>query len=396
MQIVPFLLKRYLVPKEGNLLAFALWVSVLGVALGIAVLMLVLSVMSGFQAFLENRYTRITSQIVVVPRTAERRDKSFGSILKQNKKITAYTPFGMAQGMVFHRGVGGAVIEGVDLATSATVTPWKEIWVSEPKWELQKQSTPWIWLGVGLAKKLKVNIGDEISVMVGEGGKGVVTFVVSGLTHFGIYDHDNRYAYMELNTLKKYFPPKTSENYYKVKIDDIGHLETVTADLKKEFGLSATVKPWYELNRNIFLAVADQKRMLFIVLLVVVALSGVNVINLLMMSTHHRRRDVAILRAMGMRFWGVVVFFVFQGMAVAVMGIISGVALGFGLCRFVERFQPALLSESIYNVTRLPIKIQLEDLVLICTTAFVLCVMFSVIPGLRAAWMRPVQTLRVE
>lgn len=396
MPAVSFLLKRYLLPKEGNLLAFALWISVVGVALGIAVLMLVLSVMSGFQAFLQERYTRITSEIVLIPRDVHRKDKTFAQVLKETEGVKAYSPFGMAQGMVFHKGVGGAVIEGVDLDSSSLVTPWKEVWVGEPKWDLQRGDVPWIWLGVGLAKKLKVSVGDEISVMVGEGGNGTVKFRVTCLTHFGIYDHDQRYAYMALETLKKYFPTKSTENYYKVKLTSPALVELTAKTLKSELKMSATVKPWYELNKNIFLAVADQKRMLFIVLLVVVALSGVNVINLLMMSTHHRRRDIAILRAMGMRFWGVVTFFVMQGVAVAVLGIVVGVGLGFALCRLVEKYQPALLSEAIYNVTKLPIRIQLNDLGMICSTAFVLCVIFSVVPGLRAALMRPVQTLRVE
>lgn len=396
MQTVFFLLRRYLLPKEGNLLAFALWISVWGVALGIAVLMLVLSVMSGFQAFLQERYTRITSEIVLVPRATEKEGKAFADVLRKTKGVLSFSPFAMAQGMVFHKGVGGAVLEGIDLPTTGQVTPWKEIWKEEPRWDLQKGEIPWIWLGAGLAKKLKVNVGDEISVMVGEGGKGVATFVVTALTRFGIYDHDQRYAYMEMATLKKYFPQRTHENYYKVKLEKGESVEGIAEHLKHTLGFAALVRPWYELNKNIFLAVADQKRMLFIVLLVVVALSGVNVINLLMMSTHHRRRDVAILRAMGMRFWSVVLFFVCQGVAVAIMGISLGVGLGFGLCELVKHFQPALLSEAIYNVTKLPIEVQTGDLILLCTTAFFLCVIFSVIPGLRAAWMRPVQTLRVE
>jgi len=132
------------------------------------------------------------------------------------------------------------------------------------------------------------------------------------------------------------------------------------------------------------------------VLDIVVALAGMNVINLLMMSTYQRKRDVAILRAMGMRFKSIVFFFVGQGTLVGLMGIGSGVLLGFGLCHLVERFQPELLSEAIYNVTRLPLKVQLGDLILVCGAALLLCMVFSVIPALKAALSRPVQALRYE
>ena len=115
-----------------------------------------------------------------------------------------------------------------------------------------------------------------------------------------------------------------------------------------------------------------------------------------MMSAQHRRRDIAILRAMGMRFRSVLAFFVIQGTLVGVVGIVCGVGVGLLVCRAIAEFQPAILSESIYNVTRLPIRVELLDVTLVAIAALGLCLVFSTIPAIRAALERPVQTLRYE
>lgn len=394
--ITSFLLKRYLLPREGNLLSFVLWISVVGVGLGIGVLILVLGVMSGFQSFLEERYTRITSHIIVMPRHSHEKDFDFEGQLQKTEGIKAYSPFLMGQGMLFAQGVGGAVLEGIDPVSLNKLVPLKEIFFDLPDPEVQKNTPHWIWLGKGLAEKLKVKKGEEVNVMVGEGKEGTIPFTVTGITKFGIYDHDLRYAYVSLPLLRKYFKRENDKPMYKIRLEDGVPLEKVADELKASVGLNASIKRWSDLNQNIFLAVAHQKRMLFVVLEIIVALAGVNVINLLMMSSHYRKRDTAILRAMGMRVKSIVFFFVAQGASVGAVGVILGVGMGLLFCKLVEVFQPEILSESVYNITKLPIKVVPSDLVVICAVAFILCVVFSVVPALKAAKERPVESLRVD
>ncbi len=391
---VGFLMKRSLFPKGGSLLSLALWISVAGVALGVAMLMLVLAVMSGFLDFLQNKYTDITSPLVVIPRTEKVAGVNLKAQLEAIPGVEAVTPFGLSQAMLISNGVGGVTLEGISLSDSFRVTDWKRIW-QEPPGESIPAEKNWIWIGKGLSEKLRIKSGDTVQLMLGTNPLQTVPFVVRAITKFGIHEHDLRYAYIDISQLQDLFFQGKFQPFFKMKLGAVSVNEAKNR-IVEEFGDSVSVKKWSDINQNIFRAVKHQKIMLFWVLDIVVALAGMNVINLLMMSTYQRKRDVAILRAMGMRFKSIVFFFVGQGTLVGIMGIGSGVVLGFGLCHLVERFQPELLSEAIYNVTRLPLKVQLGDLILVCGAALFLCMVFSVIPALKAALSRPVQALRYE
>lgn len=397
MRSVWFLLRRYLFPHEGSLLTMALWVSVFGVALGIMQLMLVLSVMSGFLDLFQKNYTQISSELVVIPQQRREVQDSFKADLLSVKGVAAVTPFGLGQAMIIKGGVGGATLEGIDVETSGSVTPWKQIWVQGPDWNLQKKNSYWIWLGVQLAQKLDVKVGDTVNVLVpSQRGRKVIPFVVTAVTKFGIYEHDLRYARISLDVLKEIFRTYFVEPMYKCRLSEGADLNSVAAAVNAKFGREVETRKWNEIHQNIFLAVEHQKKLLFLILEIIVALAAMNVVNLLMMSSHHRKRDVAILRAMGMRLWKVVTFFVAQGAAVGAVGVFFGVVGGTLLCHLVERFQPAILSEQIYNVNRLPIRIVVGDVLIVCVAGFIVCMVFSLIPALGATLTRPVTVLRDE
>ena len=394
MRAVIFLLKRYIFPHRGSLLTLALWVSVAGVALGIMQLMLVLSVMSGFIDLFQTNYTRISSELVVIPK--QKKDPNFETALTALEGLESVTPFGLGQAMVIHNGVGGVTLEGIEVQSSQKVTPWKEIWLDEPDWKEQSKDDYWIWLGVQLAQKLGVKPGDMVDVLIPSSrGRRIIPFRVTAITKFGIYDHDMRYARIDLNVLKEIFRTHHVEPMYKTKVVSGVPLETVALEVQSSFD-GAETRLWSQVHENIFRAVQHQKGLLFLILEIIVALAAVNVVNLLMMSSYHRRRDVAILRAMGMKLRWVLGFFVAQGAAVGFVGILLGVALGYVLCFFVEKFQPEILSEKIYNVSRLPIQVHFSDVLLVCVAGFILCVVFSLIPAVGAAIARPATTLRDE
>lgn len=390
-----FLLRRYLVPREGNLMSFALWVSVIGVVIGIVQLMLVLSVMSGFLEFLQNKYTFVSSDMVVIPKNTTKNPK-FEEKFSEIPEIQAISPFSLGQGMLVKEGVAGVTLEGIDLKTSSNVTPWEQIWVVPPDLHREVKDGRWIWLGSQLASKIKAKVGDSVEILIPGANQKLEPFTVTAITKFGLYDHDLHYARVSVDILKTMFHKESGTSLYKVKLKSGVDLFEGARAVRTVFKKEAQVKTWNQINQNLFLAVEDQKRRLFLVLEIIVGLAGVNVVSLLMMSSHYRRRDMAILRAMGLRARGVFLFFLAQGAVVGAIGVIFGIGLGVIACRLAEKYQPAILNEAIYNTNRLPFKIQFSDIMLISVAALCLCLLFSVIPALKAAFARPVEALRYE
>lgn len=393
-----FLLRHYLFPRAGNLLSYALWISVVSVSVGIAQLILVLAVMSGFLDVLEKKYTEITSQIVILPRASVEYAPAFRSKIDKTTGVFATTPFGLGQGMAIKNGiVGGINLEGTDLTSSDKVTDWDKVLFAPPLKEIQDKNPNWIWLGKQLADKLKVKPGETIDVLLPEGGKNtVVPFVVTAIMKFGIYDHDLHHTVIDFQTFNLHFNRQRLEPMYKTKLEPGADIGVVADQLDKVIGNKGVVKKWNEMHQNLFQAVRHQKGMLFQVLEIVVALAALNVINLLIMSSHQRKRDIAILRAMGFKFRHVMFFFTAQGAIIGGVGIVIGVALGKVVCILVERFQPEILSEAIYNMTKLPLKNQPSDIFWIAVLSFIICVVFSAVPAWRAAKQRPVEVLRNE
>lgn len=397
MRAVFVLLQRYLFPRRGGLLPFALWLAVVGVMLGVAQLVVTLAIMSGFEEVLKESYVRISSHMVVVPRPDRRLDRSFVKTIRETRGVVAVTPGILAQGMALHDGsVGGVVLEGIDVdgdTPSAKVTPWNDVWQSPP--QTAPEGTPWIWLGVQIANKLGVKPGDTLDILLPDReGETTVKFFVAAVTRFGIYDHDLRYARVDRKLVEKLFQRDGFEPMWKIRLAPTANLEAVAESLRESFGPRVQVKLWSDVNQNIFLAVQHQKKMLFLVLALVVGLAAVNVINLLLMSAHQRRRDIAILRAMGFPFRSVFAFFLLQGGGAGCLGIFGGIALGGALVLAIAQWKPRFLSEAIYNVRELPVRLRIEEVGLVAAVALALCLLLSAIPALRAALDRPAEALR--
>lgn len=391
MAAVLTLLRRSLLPAGGHILSFALWISVIGVSLGIVQLMVVLSVMTGFQKFLQATYTKISSEIVVIPRASG--DFKARELL-ETAGVAAVTPFQLGQAMLTKEGAAGAMLEGIDPETSGSVTPWKSIWVTPPE-TFPDPDLGWIWLGSQLARKLDVKAGDTVNLFL-PGKDKVYPLQVTAITKFGIYDHDLRYARIHLDLLNELMAGQLDAPMYKVRVASDTTIDQTQKNIEERFGERVRVKLWSDVNQNLFKAVEHQKLSLFAILEIVIGLAAMNVVNLLMMSAQHRKRDIAILRAMGLRRHSLFGFFVAQGTAVGLVGIVGGIGLGLVVCQGIKHFQPSFLSESVYNITRLPISIVWQDVGLIAVCALGICLIFSVVPAIRAALQMPLDALRSE
>jgi lipoprotein-releasing system permease protein len=394
-----FILRKYWIPERRSLFGFGVWISVAGVALSVALLLVVLSIMSGFSLLFQKNYTRIESDMVVVPHSATQVTAEITKVLSEEPAIAAFTPIKLSQGMVMKNGVGGVVLEGVDWATAPKVTPWADLFVAKPKdfgQPLPKDSN-WIWLGEPLAKKLRVKQGESVDVLITDGSaRRVVPFVVTGISKLGMHDHDLRFARVDLRMIDDLFRKYNLEPRYKVKLKRGADLNRTARKVAMKLKGKASVKKWSDLHVTVLQAVEHQKTMLYLILQILVGLAAMNVVSLLLVIAHLRRKELAVMRAMGMRAHQLFQLFLLQGFGVGVMGVVLGIGLGLLVCAAFENFQPAFLSESVYNVTRLPMDIRLSDILWISLGGVGISLVFSAIPAINLIRRQPLEVLKQE
>jgi lipoprotein-releasing system permease protein len=263
------LLKKSLIPSGGQILSFALWISVVGVMLGIVQLIVVLSVMSGFQQFLQKTYTDISSDLVVVPRASKHLAPND---LIEAEGVRAVSPFNLGQAMLTKEGAAGVMLEGIDEATTEGVTPWRRIWKDAPN-EFPDPKEDWIWIGSQLARKIGAEKGDTVNLFI-PGKNKIYPLRVTAVTKFGIYDHDLRYARVQLKHLDELMQGELDEPTYKVAVADNSTPEEVQWNITKRLGETVRVRLWSDVNQNLFKAVQHQKISLFAILEIVIALAA--------------------------------------------------------------------------------------------------------------------------
>jgi lipoprotein-releasing system permease protein len=394
-----FILRKYWIPERRSLLSFGVWISVGGVALSVALLLVVLSIMSGFSELFQKNYTRIESDIVVAPFGSTQVTTEITNVLASDPAVAAFTPIKLSQGMVMKNGVGGVVLEGIDWATTSKVTPWHELFVERPLdyGKPVPAESHWIWLGEPLAKKLRVKSGESVDVLITDGSqRRVVPFTVTGISKLGMHDHDLRFARVDLRVLDDLFRKYNLEPRYKVKLKPGEDLNRAARRISAKLKGIAGVKRWSDLHVTVLKAVEHQKKMLYLILQILVGLAAMNVVSLLLVIGHLRRRELAVLRAMGMRATQLFQLFVLQGFGVGVIGVFLGILLGVGVCAAFERFQPAFLSESVYNVTRLPMDVRFIDVAWISLGGLGISLVFSALSALNLIRRQPLEVLKQE
>lgn len=394
-----FILRKYWWPERRNLLGFGVWISVAGVGLSVALLIVVLAIMTGFSELFKRNYTRIESDMVVSPYTSTEATSSFMRALSEDAAVSGFTPIKLSQGMVMKKGVGGVVLEGIDWNTTGKVTPWEELFVERPKdyGKPLPQEANWIWLGEPLAKKIHVHAGESVDVLITDGeDRRVVPFLVTGVTKLGMHDHDMRFARIDLRVLDDLFRNYGLEPRYKVKLKDGADLGATARRLSQKFKGRASVRKWSDFHVTAMQAVEHQKKMLYLILQILVGLGAMNVVSLLLVTAHLRRKELAVMRAMGMRAGQLFQLFLLQGLGVGVLGVLLGLGLGLAVCVLFENFQPAFLSESVYNVTRLPLDVRMVDVLWVSIGGLIISLVFSALPAMSLIRRQPLEVLKQE
>jgi len=418
MSGVPYELRigrRYLRSTGNRFLSFISLISMLGVAIGVAVLIVVLSVMNGFERELRTRILSVTSHATVTAFGGGLAD--WPALREQalaNPQVLAVAPYVEGEALLIGEHEDGAssalAVRGVDPALEAQVSAIGERMRSGSLASLRPGAFR-VLLGAEVARRLGVDTGDTVVLAIAQGTvtpAGVVPrmrrFTVGGVFYSGMYEIDNGLALVHLDDAARLFRTGSEVTGIRLAVRDPLQAPAVSREVALALGGGMWVEDWTQRHANFFRSIELTKRMMFFILLLVVAVAAFNIVSTLVMAVKDKQPDIAILRTLGARPGSVLAVFATQGTVIGLLGTLSGVALGVLLSLNLERLVHGLerlvgtrfLDASVYLMSDLPAHVEAGDVTLIAVTAFVLCCLSTLYPAWRAARTQPARALRHE
>ena len=391
------------------------WISVLGIALGVATLIVVVGVMTGFQREFRDKILGTQSHIVIT-RSGATLMREWQDVLQKardHEGVVAASPFVYGQAMFsFNNRVLGAVVRGIVPDQEIDVTDIRRYLKDGAlKKILEKTSAgkPGIIIGAELAKNLHLKEGDTVMMV---SPVGVVTpmglvprtkkFQVVGIFRSGFYQYDAGLSFISMKESQAFFGFGKSVTGVHLRVKDIFSAERISRKIQGALSGTYSSRSWQEMNRNLFSALKTEKTTLTILLLLVVVVAAFNIIGSLVMVVMEKGREIAILKSMGATSGAILrIFFVqgaFIGLLGAVLGTGGGLVLGWNLHiveDFLERaFGLDILPPSVYHIEKLPVQMTPFDVSVTAVVAFIICLAATLYPAWRASRVDPVENLR--
>ena len=401
-----FIARRYLLAKRKGLFAMiTTFIGVAGVALGVAALIVTLAIMNGFQSDIKQKIIDAQAHVTIYGRMQPRDLDRVRSGLLADKRVAAESPFVLGQAILtFDDRSTGVVVKGLDPAGEASVNSLKKS-LTRGSWDALetpvKDAPPAVVLGEELAKNLGVWLGDDAVLVSPQGastGMGILPkmkkFRVAGLVRTGYYEFDNTMAYCGLGAAGDFFSMGGGANGVGVKLKDIQDAGEVAAAQRKVLGFGYTVKTYADMNQTLFAALKLEKFVMSLVLALIILVATFNIASNLLMMSVEKLRDIGILRAMGAGPGFIRRVFFWEGNLIAVTGIVLGVLLGVGISAFISVYPVVELPSDIYYVTKVPVELKIRDLLATVGISYLLCMLSTIYPALRASKVSPVDAIR--
>ncbi len=398
--------------RRNGFISFISGVSMLGIALGVAALIIVLSVMNGFQKEVRDRMLGVVSHIeIYAPSGAALPDlaRTLREV-RAHPQVLAAAPFIATQALLARgEDMKGTIVRGIDPALEPAVT---DLAVGLQNSAL-KRLVPGefgIVLGGELARSLGVRQGDKLTLVAPSGQvtpAGVVPrlkqMTVVGTFDSGHYEYDSALVLLHVDDAARIFRLEGPSGV-RLKLRDLHQARAVAAELSRSLSGDLYVRDWTQQNRSWFAAVQVEKRMMFIILTLIVAVAAFNLVSTLVMTVTDKRADIAILRTLGASPRSIMGIFVVQGAMVGVIGTLAGLALGLGIAYNIDVIVPALeqlfhasfLPKDIYLISRMPSEPQQADILPIALISLVLAFLATLYPSWRASQVNPAEALRYE
>ncbi len=405
-----FIALRYLRSKrKTGFISLITYISVIGIVIGVAALIIVLSVMNGLEQEVRSRFLGVDAHIKVVRTDGEpmRDYETLAAKLRTLAHVKALTPYIDAKGLAKSRDQQTAVlIRGIVPETATQVTDIAKN-INYGQLDLGPTSVngdkeiPGILLGFNLADKLMVTVGDKVAIANFHGMQigqlpQLMQFRVTGYFETGLFEYDDAYAYLSIESAQKLHKWGDRVTGLEMRLDNYELAEQVSSDVQRHLDPSYRCLTWRDLNPNLFAWMQIEKWAAFIILCLIIMVAAFNILSTLIMITMEKTREIGILRSMGASQTAIRRIFTYQGALVGVLGTVLGNFIGFALCWLQKTYKFFSLPSDIYIINWLPIDMKAGDFAFITLAALLITFIAAILPAARAALLDPVVALRYE
>ncbi|MBN1894051.1 ABC transporter permease [bacterium] len=409
MRFELFIAKRYLRARRRTGFINST-ISIAGVTIGVAALIIVLSVMNGFKEEVQSRIIGFDTHIRVRKWHFEPINETdgIGGRIRDIPHIQGVSPYIQEKGLIRNgKYSDGILVRGADPETVRNVSDLEDN-IVDGKLELGlvpregAPGLPGIVLGRYLADRMYLNVGDPCLLISLTGMHSMFQvppmepFMVTGLFETGFYEFDNTYVYVSKEAAQRLFNYGTSVTGYEVRLDDLNEADGAAKQIMARLRFPYTAETWFELRQNLFSWIQLEKIAAFVVLCLIILVAASNIVSTLIMLVIEKTKEIGILKSMGASSKNISRIFLLEGVVVGVIGTFSGCLIGFILCWIQMHYQLLKLPGDVYFINALPVRMQILDFIVIAVAGVLICLLAAVYPAQKASRLNPVDAIRYE
>lgn len=404
---------RYLRAKQkSSFVSFISFVSIIGIALGVAALITVLSVMNGFQKEIRSKIIGVTAHMQLMDAAGQLSGwEDIAQKVKKNKHVLNYAPYVDGQALVSYDGnVSGVLVRGIKPSLEKTVDDFGSHLISGKPDSLIPGKFNVI-IGKELARMLGVQLGDKITLIAPDGQvtpAGMIPrlkqFTITGIFNMHMFEYDGGLVLIDMADAQVLFKMNDTVSGIRLTVDDVMNTKQIKQQLGRLLPDNILASDWIDQHANYFSAVELEKKMMFVILTLIVAVAAFNLVSTLVMTVNDKRADIAILRTMGASKRNITRIFILQGGVSGIIGTVSGTVLGLLLATYIGQIVhffelltgTKLISSDVYMIDYLPSQIIPGDVMSIFIVSILLSIIATIYPSRNAAKTDPVEALRYE
>ena len=367
-------------------------ISILGIALGVTALIVVISVMNGFDKELREKIVGVNPHIYIEKQKGIDNPQQLLATLDNTEHVIGASPF--INGQVLFKteeSVTGVLVRGIEPSRERGVTKIDKYLV-KGKLDLTDQD---IIIGSELAKRLYLEMGDKVSIISSSRGK-TFNFNITGIFTSGMYEYDLNLVLTNIKAAQNIFDLQGLVGGIGVRLDNLYHVNTVRDSLQKTLKYPYWVRDWMSMNSNLFSALKLEKTVMFVIVALIVVVACFNIAGHLIMMVMEKTKDIGILKAIGASNQAIKRIFTLEGLMIGLSGTALGAAGGLLLCQMLETYKFISLPADIYYIETLPVQMRWIDSIIIVVSVLVISLLAAIYPARAAARLNPAETLRYE